>query len=208
MFPETGQQGIIINIMLHVLLLLLFLCPVWGMAQQPQEEEGEPSLFELASRERERRANLKKVPIITNSDLKKTTGLISTAVAPAPPASSEASKGEGASKREGKEADSSAAEDASSLRAMFTEARLDVKDAETQSRVLELKMNNLRNIYYAATNGGEQALLQQELEQTAQDIEDSKQAVQQAQQALQQLQQQAAQAGLPPGEIRELSGNQ
>ncbi|MEE8160912.1 MAG: hypothetical protein V3T61_04670, partial [Acidobacteriota bacterium] len=67
------------NIMLRILLILLLFCPVWGMAQQPQEEEGEPSLFELASRERERRAGLKKVPIITNADLKKMRGLISTA---------------------------------------------------------------------------------------------------------------------------------
>ncbi len=196
------------NIMLRILLILLLFCPVWGMAQQPQEEEGEPSLFELASRERERRAGLKKVPIITNADLKKMGGLISTAQGPAPATSGEAGEGAGEGEGEGEGADSSAGEDLSALRAQFTEARLDVKNAMTQSNVLQLKMNDLRNAYFAETDGAAQGRLQQELEQTLQGIEASKQLVQQAQQALQQLQQQAAQAGLPPGEVRELSGTQ
>ena len=190
--------------MLRILFVLLFLCPIWGMAQQPQEEEAEPSLFELANRERERRAGLKEVPIITNADLKKMRGLISTAQAPAAAASEEA--GEGAGEGAGAGADPSPEENLSDLTAQFAEARLDVKNAETQSNVLQLKMNDLRNAYFAETDGATQARLQQELEQNLQDIEASKQQVQQAQQALQQLQQQAAQAGLPPGEVRKLSG--
>ena len=188
--------------MLRIVFVLLFLCPIWGMAQQPQEEEAEPSLFELANRERERRAGLKEVPIITNADLKNMRGLISTAQGPAAAASEE----DGEDAGEGAGADPSPEENLSDLTAQFAEARLDVKNAETQSNVLQLKMNDLRNAYFAETDGATQARLQQELEQNLQDIEASKQQVQQAQQALQQLQQQAAQAGLPPGEVRKLSG--
>ncbi|MFB3068991.1 MAG: hypothetical protein ACE1ZI_06925, partial [Acidobacteriota bacterium] len=67
--------------MIVLLLLVLLLVPAWSMAQG-SEETKEPSLAELARSERERRAQLKAIPILTNSDLRKARGFVSTSVDP------------------------------------------------------------------------------------------------------------------------------
>ncbi|MCH8320633.1 MAG: hypothetical protein IH790_06740 [Acidobacteria bacterium] len=68
--------------MIKVMLLVLLLVPAWSFAQ---DDEGtkEPSLAELARKERERRAQLEEVPLITNANIKRLGGgRVSTAAGP------------------------------------------------------------------------------------------------------------------------------
>lgn len=187
------------------LLALLLVTPVWSAAQEPGEasEEGkseEVSLAALARRERERRArNNKEVRVITNATLKQIKGgRISVAEAPPPP--------EGSAEGEG-EAQAEAEKDMAAWRAEFEESRLNVKNAVNRSLVLQLKMNDLRNSYLREDDGATQARIQQQLQETLQQIEENKAETEKARQELQKLQNEAKGSGLPPGTIRELTGD-
>ena len=80
-FP--GDSGIRYTMgMIRVMLLVLLLVPAWSFAQE-NEETKEPTLAELARQERERRAQLKEVLVITNANLKRVGGgFVSTATGP------------------------------------------------------------------------------------------------------------------------------
>jgi len=68
--------------MIRVMLLVLLLVPAWSFAQENKETKG-PSLAELARQERERRAQLEEILIITNANLKRVGGgFVSTAAGP------------------------------------------------------------------------------------------------------------------------------
>ena len=59
--------------MIVLVLLLLLLTPAWSLAQDAEE----PSLAEIARRERERRAGLEQpAQIITNANLKNIQGFL------------------------------------------------------------------------------------------------------------------------------------
>ena len=66
--------------MFVLVLLVLLLVPAWSMAQGSEETQ-EPSLAELARSEKERRAQLKAIPILTNSDLRRARGLVRMGIA-------------------------------------------------------------------------------------------------------------------------------
>ncbi|MDA2929214.1 hypothetical protein MYX84_04565 [Acidobacteria bacterium AH-259-O06] len=185
------------------MLLVLFFVPTWAMAQESKETKKEPSLAELARRERERRANIKKeVPVITNATLKNLKGLVSVSEAPAAP-----SQGETEAETETEtEPEQTAEKDLASRKAEFDEARMNLKNAVNRSMVLQLKINDLRNAYFREDDGTTQARIQQQLQGTLQEIESNKQEVQAAREALQKLENEARKEGLQPGTIRELVG--
>ncbi len=186
-----------------LILILLLLSPAWAGAQESQETQKEPSLAELARRERARRASLKKVPVITNATLRNVRGLISTSTAP-PSASTgeESAEGQAGTDAEAEDADQVTAE----WKGRIVDARRKVEQAVNNSNVLQLKLNDLRNDYFRADDGTTQTRIQQQLQETIQEIELSRQEVQAARDALQSIQSQARQAGLQPGDIRDAVG--
>ena len=188
--------------MITVILLVLFLVPAWSFAQE-NEETKELSLAELARQERERRAQLKEVPVITNANLRRLGGgFVSTAAGPE--AETEATEGEEGA--EAKENNSEKAETEPTVwEGRFGEARLNLKNAVNRDLVLQLKMNNLRNQYLSG-NGTNKARIQQQLLETQQEIEKNAQSVQSARQAMDALQDDAQKEGIPDDKITHLVG--
>ncbi len=186
--------------MIRVVLLVLLLVPAWSFAQENGETK-EPSLAELARKERERRSHLKEVPLITNANLKRLGGgFVSTAAGP------EAEATEGEEGAETAENSSEKAEtDAAVWEERFGERRLDLKNAVNRDLVLQLKMNDLRNQYLSGS-GTNQARIQQQLLETQQEIEKNSMSVQSARQAMDALQGEAQKEGLPDDKIIGLVG--
>ncbi len=187
--------------MMVVLLLMLLLVPAWSMAQGSEETQ-EPSLAELARREKERRAQMEAVPILTNTDLRKARGLVSTSGDPA------AAEGQ-----EGAEGNSEAEEDPASTEtdpvvweSKFGEARINLKNAVNRDLVLQLKMNELRNSYLRQDNGVTQARIQQQLMETQQEIEKNSQAVRDSRSAVDTLRSEAEAEGVSPEALQDLVG--
>ncbi len=176
--------------MIRVMLLVLLLVPVWSLAQDNQETKT-PSLAELARKERERRAQLKEVLVITNANLKKVGGgFVSTATGP---------EGEG-----GAEDSEKAGTDPADWEGRFSEARLDLKTAVNQDLVLQLKMNDLRNQFLSGS-GTDQARIQQQLLETQQEIEKNARDVRSARRAMDALQGEAEKEAIPSDKITGLA---
>ncbi len=186
--------------MVKVMLLVLLLVPAWSFAQ---DDEGtkEPSLAELARKERERRAQLEEVPLITNANIKRLGGgRVSTAAGPA--AETAATEGEERAEENGSE---KAETDPAVWEGRFGETRLDLKHAVNRDLVLQLKMNDLRNQYLSGS-GTSQARIQQQLLETQQEIEKNQKDVQSARQAMDALQGEAQKEGVPGDKIIGLVG--
>ena len=190
--------------MIRVMLLVLLLVPAWSFAQ---DDEGtkEPSLAELARRERERRAQLEEVPLITNANLKRVGGgFVSTAAGPG--VETAATEGEEWAEAEAEENNSEKAEtDPAVWEGRFGETRLNLKNAVNRDLVLQLKMNDLRNQYLSGS-GTNQARTQQQLLETQQEIEKNAQDVKSARQAMDELQSEAQKEGIPKNTIIGLVG--
>ena len=188
--------------MIRVMLLVLLLVPAWTFAQEDNETK-EPSLADLARQERERRAQLKEILVITNANLKRVGGgLVSTAAGPE--AKTAATEGE-----EGAEAEENNSENAETDPAVweerFGERRLDLKNAVNRDLVLQLKMNDLRNQYLSGS-GTSQARIQQQLLETQQEIEKNAQDVRSARKAMDAIQGEAQKEGIPDDKIIGLVG--
>jgi hypothetical protein len=185
--------------MIRVILLVLLLVPAWSFAQE-NEETKPTSLAELARRERERKARLKEVPVITNAHLGRAAGgLVSTSAGTA----AEAVKGEEGAEAEAN--DSENAEPETDWKGEFGEARLNLKNAVNRDLVLQLKMNDLRNEYLSG-NGTSKAKVQQQLLETQQEIEKNSQNVQTARKAIDALQGDAKDKGVPDNQISDMVG--
>lgn len=186
--------------MVKVMLLVLLLVPAWSFAQN-DEGTKEPSLAELARKERERRAQLEEVPLITNANIKRLGGgRVSTAAGPA--AETAAAEGEERAEENGSE---KAETDPAVWEERFGETRLDLKNAVNRDLVLQLKMNDLRNQYLSGS-GTSQARIQQQLLETQQEIEKNQKDVQSARQAMDTLQGEAQKEGVPGDKIIGLVG--
>ncbi len=179
--------------MIVLLLLVLLLVPAWSMAQG-SEETKEPSLAELARSERERRAQLKAIPILTNSDLRKARGFVSTSVDPESEVAEVEEEAEASSEAE--ETPASTETDPAVWESKFGEARLNLKNAVNRDLVLQLKMNELRNSYLRQDNGVTQARIQQQLLETQQEIERNSQAVRDSRSAVDTLRNEAQADGV------------
>jgi hypothetical protein len=186
--------------MIRVILLVLLLVPAWGFAQE-SEETKQPSLAELARRERERRAQLKEVPVITNAHLGRAAGgLVSTAAG----SGAESGAAEGEEGAEAEAADSENAEPETDWAGEFGEARLNLKNAVNRDLVLQLKMNDLRNEYLSGSQN--KGKVQQQLLETQQEIEKNSQDVQTARKAIDSLQGDAKEKGVPDDQINGMVG--
>ncbi len=190
--------------MIRVMLLVLFLVPAWSFSQENKETK-EPSLAELARQERERRAQLKEVLVITNANLKRVGGgFVSTAAGPG--AETAATEGEEGAEAEAEENNSEKVEtDPAVWEGRFGEARLNLKNAVNRDLVLQLKMNDLRNQYLSGSSTN-QARTQQQLLETQQEIEKNAQDVRSARQAMDALQEEAQKEGIPDDQIIGLVG--
>jgi hypothetical protein len=185
--------------MIRVILLVLLLVPAWSFAQE-NEETKPTSLAELARRERERKARLKEVPVITNAHLGRAAGgLVSTSAGTA----AEAVKGEEGAEAEAN--DSENAEPETDWKGEFGEARLNLKNAVNRDLVLQLKMNDLRNEYLGG-GGTNKARIQQQLLETQQEIEKNSQDVKTARKAIDALQGDAQEKGVPDDQINDMVG--
>lgn len=189
-------------------LVVVLLGPVWSIALQAEnvnsekaeEQEKKVSLAQLARKEKERRANTKKVPVITNADLRSLKGLISVAEPPPAPPGEQTKEGQTEEEVESSEPD------LGEWGAKFNEARLNIKNSVSRSSVLQLKMNDLRNQFFSEDDGATQSRIQEQLQATLQELETNKQEIQTARQALQQLEREASQAGIPPESVRQMVG--
>ncbi len=189
--------------MIVLLLLVLLLVPAWSMAQG-SEETKEPSLAELARSERERRAQLKAIPILTNSDLRKARGFVSTSVDPESEVAEVEEEAEASSEAE--ETPASTEIDPAVWESKFGEARLNLKNAVNRDLVLQLKMNELRNSYLRQDNGVTQARIQQQLLETQQEIERNSQAVRESRSAVDTLRNEAQAEGVSTETLQSLVG--
>ncbi len=173
--------------MIAIILLLLFIAPAWSLAQETEEL----SLVEVARRERDRRASITvEVKILTNRDVEEMEGLVSTTVAPEPAA----------------EAVVEVEAEESSWEVSFEEARLDLQTAENRVQVLQLQMEYLRDQWLRPPFGIDQERIAQQLQETRKGLEISRQEAEATGAFYQELQKKAEAAGILPGEIRVLMG--
>ncbi len=174
--------------MIAIILLLLFIAPAWCLAQETEEI----SLVEAARRERERRASITvEVKILTNRDVEEMEGFVSTATVSEPAA----------------EAIEEVESEERSWGDLFDEARLELQNAENRVQVLQLQMVYLRDQWLRNSDGVTQQKIQVQLQETQEGLEISRQESEAAQAAYQELQKKAAAAGLLPGELRLLMGD-
>ncbi len=174
--------------MIPIILLLLFISPAWSLAQETEEL----SLVEAARRERERRASITgEVKILTNRDIEEMEGLVSTATASEPVA----------------EASEEVESEEMSLELSFEKARDDLQSAENRDRLLQLQMKFLRDQWLGNSDGVTQQKIQSQLQETQQELQISRQEVEAAGAAYQELQKKAEAAGILPGELRDLMGD-
>ncbi len=86
-------------------------------------------------------------------------------------------------------------------RQTFSDARKRVKDLEDESKVLQLKINDLQNKFYAEASGFKQQDIQREIQKTFYEQDQNKQNLAKAKAELQQLEVEARKSGALPGWI-------
>lgn len=196
---------------MRIFLVLLLLLPGWALAQETKKDQ--PSLAEIARKEKERRKKIdKKVPVIRNADLEKFQGRVTTGARPvAPPRDivlpgiPEVPSTEAETKTEPGAAGVTE-KDMEFWKSAFGEARLNLQNAVNRHLVLQLKMNNLRNAFFREDDGSTQALIQSQLQQTLEQIEAAKLELEQAKTAIERLQTEARRSGLSPRLIGDFTG--
>lgn len=176
--------------MIALILLVLLFTPAWTLAQETEEL----SLVEVARQERERRAGITvEVRVLTNRDVEEMEGLVSISVAPEPAAG-------------GTEEGESESEEIS-WKALFDEAKLDLQSAENRGQILQLQMEYMRNQWLQEDDGVTQQKIRVQLQETQRELEINRQEIGAARAAYEELQKKAEAAGLLPGELRELMGD-
>lgn len=192
------------------LILVATLCFVPALAEPQEEDQKEPSLAELARRERDRRASLGKPNrTITNGNLKSLKGLVSdsTPATTAEADTKESPEKDAAVAGEEKEKKKEEKNEALDWPTLFREARLELEMALVRGRNLEQKMEELSNGWVRVKDGKTQGTLEQQLQGTEQEMQKNQQEVQEARKALQSLQNQARREGVSRGVIRKLTGD-
>ena len=188
------------------LLIVLFMTPTWSLAQDSEEsQEKEPSLADLARKERERRAKMDQpAKVITNATLKDVKGVVSSST------SSSSSR-----TPDQEEEDSGPVEDRKrdpvEWENLFGEARQRLVSAIDRGELIEERLTELSVGWVRVNPDTTDRTLEEEFaEQTAryeQDLEDNKQAIQAARDAIQTLEKEARLEGVLPGTIRQLLGD-
>lgn len=175
--------------------------------QSARQPKPKPSLVELAQRTREERQKTEKpVLIYTNSVIKQTQGgLVGKTQAPPPPPS-EGEEAEGQAEDEAAEGEQDPEAELRQLRSDLQAARLDYVTAVNQHQVLQLSINETRNRYLRESNVAAQQKWQSDLAQQAQELSQLERTIQSARAKIDELSRQASQAGMQPGELRDLVG--
>ncbi len=162
--------------MIVILLLLLLLAPAWSFAQDAEE----PSLAEVARRERERRASMEQPALtITNANLKGVKGKVSSGTAP----SSVGTKGEN---------DEGESQKSGNGKRDLAEATARLKAAINRDQVLKQKMAELNSgLVYVNPDETGRTLGQErsrQLQETQQMLESNRKDIEAARKSLQKLQ--------------------
>jgi len=170
------------------------------------------SLAELAKREQERRSAVpSEAKVITNKDTYKyrnspvTTGSI-PAPSPAPkpegqtPGVADLTIG-GKPKVDPTESTDSQGRPESFWRQTFTDARMKVKELESEAKVLVLKANDLQNQFYKESSGFKQQDIQREIQKTLYEQDQNKANLAKAKEELADLEKEARKSGALPGWI-------
>ncbi len=186
--------------MIVLFLLLLLLTPAWSFAQDSEE----PSLAEVARRERERRASMEQpAQIITNINLRDVKGKVSNGTAPSSVGSEgENDNGESQKSENGKR-------DLAEWEALFSEATRRLESSINRDRALEQRMTEVNRGVVRVNPDETGKSLEQEWSRQAQEtkqmFESNRKDIEAARKYLQKLQRKARQEGLPPGTIRRLA---
>ena len=186
--------------MFILFLLLLLPAPAWSFAQDAEE----PSLAEVARRERERRAGMEQpARIITNANLKDVKGKVSDSTAPSSVGTEgENDEGESQKSENGKR-------DLAEWEALFSEATRKLETAINRDRVLEQRMAELNEGVVRVNPDETGKTLDQEWsrqsQETQQMFESNQNDLEAASKSLRELQRKARLEGLLPGTIRRLS---
>lgn len=194
------------------LVFILILSSVPGLSQSQPPPEEELSLAELAAKERQRRAELQQESrLITNADLNKFKDSNVSGAGSHSPASGETEPLDETTEETDLEAtavtiEEAGPEDIEFWQAAFAEARQAITSAVNRDLVLQLRMNNLRNAFFAEDDGNTQGLIQAQLQQTLEHIEKNREQLRKAKVALDSLIHAARNAGVAPGVIREMVG--
>ncbi len=186
--------------MIVLFLLVLLLTPAWSLAQDAEE----PSLAEIARRERERRAGLDQpVQIITNANLKNIQGMVSGSTAPSS-AGTEGENDQGESPRS-----ENGKRDLAEWEALFNEATRNLQAAVSRDRVLEQRMTELNDGVVRVNPYETGTTLEREWSQQVQDVpqmlESNRKDLEAANKTLLDLQRKARLEGVLPRTIRRLS---
>ena len=187
---------------MRLFLLAVLLMSGWGMAQS-----NEPSLADLSKQARERKAKIQKpARLITNADLKN----FQNAPVSMSKAAEETKPADETKAAEGKapatpEADA-AAKLLAEFKAKFQSAVMDYKNAVNKGLVLQLRLNNMTNSFYAQTDDAARARFGAEIDQTTKEIENNKQEIATAEKAIEDLKIEARAAGIEEGDIVAMVG--
>ena len=186
-------------------LLIAFLCsPTWLGAQEAQKQ---PSLVELVRLDKARKKGPKK-RAITNADLRRfRKARVTTGDAPPPTLSPAKESSEAELEGTQSESESEAKKDIEFWKSALREAQLDVTNVINRGRVLQLKMNHLRNAFLIEDDGSTQALLQGQLSQTLQEINQNKLETEEVQKTLAAIEREARIAGVPLRVIQDLTSS-
>ena len=175
------------------------------------------SLEELAKRERERRSGVStEAKVITNKDTYKyrnspvTTGSV-PAPSPAPKPEGQTpgvadltidgKTIEGKPKVDPTEATDFQGRPESFWRQTFTDARMKVRELESEEKVLTLKANDLQNQFYRESSGFRQQDIQREIQKTLHEQDQNKANLTKAKEELADLEKEARKSGALPGWI-------
>ncbi len=186
--------------MIVLLLLLLLLTPAWSLAQDAEE----PSLAEVARRERERRASMgQPAQIITNINLRDVKGKVSNGTAPSS-VGTEGENGEGESQKS-----ENGKRDLAEWESLFSEATRRLESSINRDRVLAQRMTELNSGVIRVNPDETGKSLEQEwsrqARETKQMFESNRKGIEAARKSLQNLKRKARLEGLPPGTIRGLA---
>lgn len=190
--------------MRKLVFLLVCLLPAGLFAQSA---EPTPTLAELAKREQERRAQQgTEGRIITNADLKqiRSARVVTSETRPAEAKTDDVqavSSGE-----EGSDGKEDPAKVLAEWQKRFQEARGRLQTAVNQVLVLQLKMNELRNSFLNEPDGARREQTNAAIAATFEEVQQQRKEESAARQAITELQQEAVEAGLLPGQIREMTG--
>lgn len=195
--------------MVRIIVITLLSFPAFLFAQEGGSVQ-EPSLAELARKEREKRQEATTpARVITNEDLGTMRGgrVVTTR------SSTSSRVRRQAAKESTEEAEEKAPEvdepDPSSVEywePIFKEAVDNLKYVANASLVLELRINNMRNGYFREQDGVRREAIYAEIAKTAEELGKSREEENEARDAVLKLQRDAQKAGLTPGEVRELTG--